>query len=49
MSAVSHARESAGQPVPLRHDWSRAEIEALFALPLTELLFRAAGVHRQPA
>ncbi len=30
-----------------RHDWSRAEIEALFALPFTELLYRAATVHRQ--
>lgn len=51
MSVVSHARESAGQPAhahaAVRHDWSRAEIESLFALPLTELLFRAAGVHRQ--
>jgi biotin synthase len=31
----------------LRHDWSRAEVEALFALPFNDLLFRAAGVHRQ--
>ncbi len=31
----------------LRHDWSRPEIEALFALPFNDLLFRAAGVHRQ--
>lgn len=29
-----------------RHDWSRAEIEALFALPFPELLFRAQSVHR---
>lgn len=29
-----------------RHDWTRAEIEALFALPFTELVFRAASVHR---
>ncbi len=46
MSVVSHARDIAGQP-PLRHDWSRSEVEALFALPLTELLFRAAQVHRE--
>ncbi len=32
---------------PLRHDWTRAEIEALFALPFTELLHRAASVHRR--
>ena len=29
-----------------RIDWSRAEIAALFDLPFTELLFRAAEVHR---
>jgi biotin synthase len=31
----------------LRHDWTRAEVEALFALPFTELLHRAASVHRE--
>ncbi len=31
---------------PLRHDWHREEILALFDLPFTELLYRAAGVHR---
>jgi biotin synthase len=31
----------------LRHDWTRAEAEALLALPLNDLLFRAATVHRQ--
>jgi biotin synthase len=30
----------------LRTDWTRAEIAELFALPFTELLFRAASVHR---
>ena len=30
----------------IRTDWTRAEIAALFDLPFTELLFRAAGVHR---
>lgn len=29
-----------------RHDWSLREVEALFDLPFTELLFRAAAVHR---
>ncbi|MCE8011243.1 biotin synthase BioB [Billgrantia desiderata] len=29
-----------------RHDWSLAEIEALFALPFNDLLFRAQQVHR---
>jgi biotin synthase len=31
----------------LRHDWTREEVRALFALPFTELVFRAAAVHRQ--
>ncbi len=31
----------------LRHDWSRADILDLFALPFNELLFRAASVHRE--
>jgi len=30
----------------LRHDWSLAEIEALFELPFMDLLFRAQQVHR---
>jgi biotin synthase len=32
---------------PIRHDWSRAEVEALFALPFTELLHVAGSAHRQ--
>ena len=31
---------------PVRHDWSRADVEALFALPFTELLHRAGSAHR---
>ncbi|MGN6366620.1 biotin synthase BioB [Asticcacaulis taihuensis] len=31
----------------LRHDWSKAEIAALFDLPFMELVFQAASVHRQ--
>src|SRR5690606_16653911 len=34
---------AAGQP---RHDWTRAEIAALFALPFNDLLFLAQQVHR---
>jgi biotin synthase len=30
----------------LRHDWTLAEIESIYTAPLTELVFRAAGVHR---
>ena len=31
----------------VRHDWTRAEVRALFALPFPDLMFRAASVHRQ--
>src|SRR5450631_2294394 len=31
----------------LRHDWTSAEVRALFALPFPELMFRAALVHRE--
>ena len=30
----------------LRHDWSLQEIESIYTAPLTELVFRAASVHR---
>jgi biotin synthase len=32
---------------PVRHDWARDEIQALFDLPFNDLLFRAGTVHRQ--
>jgi biotin synthase len=31
----------------VRHDWTREEVSALFALPFPELIFRAAAVHRE--
>lgn len=31
----------------VRHDWSVAEVEALFALPFNDLIFQAQTVHRQ--
>jgi biotin synthase len=34
-----------GPAVP-RHDWTRAEVHALFALPFPELMFQAASAHR---
>ena len=43
MNAVLHPPVEAS----LRHDWSREEILALMGLPLPELLFRAASVHRE--
>ncbi len=33
-------------PAQPRFDWTRSEVEALFDLPFTELVFRAASVHR---
>jgi biotin synthase len=33
-------------PALPRHDWTLEEVEALFELPFTELVFRAAAVHR---
>lgn len=34
-------------PDDLRHDWSREEIAALFALPFNDLLFKAQTIHRE--
>jgi biotin synthase len=34
-------------PVDPRHDWTLDEVEALFALPFSELVFRAASAHRR--
>ena len=47
MTAVQTPLKSSSEAVAVRHDWRRDEIEALFALPFNDLLFRAATVHRQ--
>src|SRR5262244_486237 len=39
----AHTTPSGAAP---RHDWSREEIHALFALPFPDLIFRAQTVHR---
>ena len=31
----------------IRHDWTSAEVEALYALPFNDLLFRAHSIHRR--
>ena len=36
-----------GQDDTVRHDWSREEIAALFALPFNDLIFQAQTVHRR--
>ena len=45
MSLDPHALPQPAWRMP-RHDWTRAEVRALFALPFPELIFRAAEVHR---
>ena len=44
MSAISLSPSNA---FPVRHDWARSEVEALFDLPFAELLHRAGSAHRQ--
>ena len=50
MSIVTEPR-IASHPVPVgsgpRHDWTRAEIAAIFAQPLNDLIFQAQTTHRQ--
>ncbi|MBY0406519.1 MAG: hypothetical protein K2Q01_02415, partial [Rickettsiales bacterium] len=36
---------SAGRDI--RHDWSKEEVLALFALPFNDLLFEAQSMHRK--
>jgi biotin synthase len=45
---MSLAQDFSVQPAPARprHDWTRDEVAALFALPFPELMFQAAQVHR---
>src|SRR5882757_1584430 len=43
-SILSDRQECIG---PLRHDWTRAEVRALFGLPFPELIFRAQSIHRR--
>ncbi len=37
----------APQASDIRHDWTREEVEALFALPFNDLLFEAQSLHRK--
>ena len=49
MSLTHEAQVRPAPPVgsaALRHDWTREEVRALFALPFPELIFRAAAAHR---
>jgi biotin synthase len=39
--------EGAVEQGDIRHNWSREEVEALFALPFNDLLFQAQTIHRR--
>jgi biotin synthase len=42
-----HPRSLSGtESEPIRHDWARAQVRALFELPFPELIFRAQSIHR---
>ncbi|CAN5202291.1 biotin synthase BioB [soil metagenome] len=41
-----NAHVQIADPAQPRHDWKLDEIEALFELPFTELVFQAASIHR---
>jgi biotin synthase len=43
VAASEHAPRELGA---VRHDWTREEVRALFALPFPELIFRAQQIHR---
>jgi len=45
--SLAHETLAGAAVMPLRHDWTREEVRALFALPFAELVFQAAQVHRQ--
>ncbi len=46
MSLAHDNRPQPGSILP-RHDWTREQVRALFALPFPELMFRAAVTHRE--
>ena len=46
-AATEKQGETALQHNNVRHNWSRDEVEALFALPFNDLLFEAHSLHRQ--
>lgn len=44
---LTSSDNSSSNILATRHDWSRSEVEALYALPLNDLLFEAQTVHRK--
>ncbi|MDB5449133.1 MAG: bioB [Phenylobacterium sp.] len=47
MNAPIASASLAADPAQPRHDWTLEQVEALFELPFTELVYRAADVHRR--
>jgi biotin synthase len=46
LRAAQDAAERSSGTGAIRHDWTREEVRALFALPFSELIFRAQSIHR---
>jgi biotin synthase len=46
MSLAESPRAASFHPAAVRHDWTREEVLALFALPFPDLMFRAQQAHR---
>ncbi len=46
MSIAETRPQVAAPEAPLRHDWTREEVRALFDLSFPELMFRAQSIHR---
>jgi biotin synthase len=45
--SISAAASRSAVRSEVRHDWNRAEVEAIYRAPLPELVFRAQTIHRQ--
>lgn len=43
----SHSQNGAASPIKTRHDWTRQEVQALFELPFSDLIFQAQSLHRE--
>jgi biotin synthase len=46
MTQATARREEQASPFAVRHDWTRAQVRALFELPFPDLMFQAQTVHR---
>src|SRR5580693_2411085 len=46
VDAAEMTRNTSNTIESIRHDWDRAEAEALYDLPFADLMFRAQSIHR---